>query len=157
MEFQYWQLAGAAIALLFGAAVGFCCARVLRGAGMGKQGEPSAKPAKAQRFGSVIGLKADKKDRYNDLHAHAWPEINAMIRECNIHNYSIYETVLEGKLYLFSYFEYIGDDFKADMARMAADPKTQDWWKETDPCQIRLPDTPDGEQWKGMSEVYHLD
>jgi L-rhamnose mutarotase len=58
---------------------------------------------------------------------------------------------------LFSYFEYVGDDFKADMARMAAAPKTRQWWKETDPCQIRLPDAPQGEQWKGMTEVYHLD
>lgn len=115
------------------------------------------KPVKVQRFGSVIGLLPEKKDFYNKLHAHPWPEINEMLRKCNIRNYSIYETELDGKLYLFSYFEYVGEDFKADMAKMAADPKTQEWWKETDPCQIRLPSTPEGEQWKSIPEIYHLD
>ncbi|MBU4270642.1 MAG: L-rhamnose mutarotase [Planctomycetes bacterium] len=115
------------------------------------------KPVKVQRFGSVIGLLPEKKDYYNELHAHPWPEINEMLKKCNIRNYSIHETELDGKLYLFSYFEYVGDDFKADMAKMAADPKTQEWWKETAPCQIRLPGTPEGEQWKSIPEVYHLD
>jgi L-rhamnose mutarotase len=118
---------------------------------------PVDKAKKLQRFGSVIGLKAEKKDYYNKLHAEPWPEINAMIKKCNIRNYSIYEVELDGRLYLFSYFEYTGDDFKADMAKMAADPKTKEWWAETDPCQIRLPGTPDGEQWLSIPQVYHLD
>jgi len=29
---------------------------------------------------------------------------------------------------MFSYFEYVGDDFDADMAKMAADPTTRKWW-----------------------------
>lgn len=117
----------------------------------------AAEVKKVTRFGSVIGLKPEKKDLYNKLHANPWPEINAMIKKCNIQNYSIYEVELDGKLYLFSYFEYTGDDFKADSAKMAADPKTKEWWAETDPCQIRLPGTPDGEQWLKIPEVYHLD
>ena len=99
-------------------------------------------PVKVQRFGSVVGLRSEKKDRYNELHAHAWPEINAMIKQCNIRNYSIYETELDGKLYLFSYFEYVGDDFKADMAKMAADPKTQEWWRECCPARCGCPARP---------------
>jgi L-rhamnose mutarotase len=119
--------------------------------------EATKAATKIRRFGSVIGLKAEKKDYYNKLHAQPWPEINAMIKKCNIERYSIYEVELDGKLYLFSYFEYTGDDFKADTAKMAADPKTKEWWAETDPCQIRLPGTPDGEQWLKIPEVYHLD
>ena len=88
----------------------------------------------------MIGLRPEKKDRYTDLHAHPWPEINAMIKQCNIRNYSIYETELDGKVYLFSYFEYVGDDFAADMAKMAADPVTQQWWEGCKPCQAPLAD-----------------
>ena len=117
----------------------------------------STEATKFQRFGSVIGLKHEKKDYYNRLHADPWPEINAMIKKCNIRNYSIYEVEIDSKLYLFSYFEYTGDDFKADMEKMAANEKTNQWWAETDPCQIRLPGTPDGEQWLKIEEVYHLD
>ena len=112
---------------------------------------------KVQRFGQVIGLKREKQIIYDMLHAHPWEPINKMIKESNIQNYSIYETELDGKLYLFAYFEYTGDDFEADMAKMAKDKTTQQWWKLTDPCQIRLPGTPEGEQWKKIREVYHLD
>ncbi len=119
---------------------------------------PTAKTVKVQRYGMVIGVKPEKLDYYRKLHAHPWPAVNKMIEECHIRNYSIYLTQLDdGKWYLFSYFEYTGDDFDADMAKMAADPVTQRWWKETKPCQIGLKNRKPGEWWKVMDEVYHLD
>lgn len=72
-----------------------------------------------KRFGQIIGVKPEKLADYKYHHANIWPEINAMIKECNIQNYSIYNF---GDL-LFSYMEYVGDDYDADMAKMAADPK----------------------------------
>ncbi|EAL0806796.1 L-rhamnose mutarotase, partial [Campylobacter coli] len=55
----------------------------------------------------------------------------------------------------FAYFEYIGADFEADMAKMARDESTQKWWKVTDPCQISLGYA--GQKWLNMEEVFHLD
>ena len=47
----------------------------------------------------------------------------------NIRNYSIHTARLpDGRDYLFSYFEYVGEDFEADSRKMAADPETQRWW-----------------------------
>jgi L-rhamnose mutarotase len=40
---------------------------------------------------------------------------------------------------------------------MGDDPKTQEWWKETDPCQSPLENRPEGQFWKSMEEVYHLE
>ena len=109
-----------------------------------------------QRFGSVIGVKAEKLDYYKELHANAWPGVLEKIRKCNIRNYSIYLHRLDdGNYYLFSYFEYTGKDFKGDMARMAADPLTQKWWKETDPCQFAVKHRAEGEWWANMEEVFH--
>jgi L-rhamnose mutarotase len=54
-----------------------------------------------------------------------------MISVCNIRNYTIY---LKDNM-LFSYFEYTGKDFDADMSKMAADPTTQKWWDVCKPCQ----------------------
>jgi L-rhamnose mutarotase len=122
-----------------------------------QQGDNRAEARKVERYGSVIGLKSDKKDYYNELHANPWPEIIAMLKRCNIQNYSIYECEIDGKLYLFSYFEYTGDDIAADMEKMKADKKTIEWWAETDPCQIRLSGTPEGEQWLPIEEVFHSD
>ena len=115
-------------------------------------------PKKVQRFGSVTGLKPEKMAYYKQLHAKAWPAVLQKIKACNIQNYSIYLKEIEGKLYLFSYFEYTGDDFAADMKKMAADATTQRWWKETAPTQLPLPDAAaKKETWSSMEEVFHQD
>jgi L-rhamnose mutarotase len=109
-----------------------------------------------QRFGMLTGLKPDKIAYYKQLHAAAWPAVLKKLKECNIQNYSIYLKEIEGKPFLFSYFEYIGKDFDTDMKKMAADSTTQRWWKETDPCQQPLPDAATkGQIWSGMEEVFH--
>jgi L-rhamnose mutarotase len=114
--------------------------------------------AKVQRFGMVIGIKPETIEYYKKLHAAVWPGVLKRIKECNIRNYSIYlKEVEKGKFYLFSYFEYTGHDYQADMAKMAADPTTQKWWKETDPCQIPIPTCGPREFWSSMEEVFHLD
>lgn len=106
-----------------------------------------------RRFGQLIGIKPDRIEAYKRLHAEAWPEVLAMIHACNIRNYSIY---LRGGQ-LFAYFEYVGEDFEADMKKMAADPKTREWWTHTDPMQDPLPDRRPGEWWATMEEVFHTD
>lgn len=111
-----------------------------------------------ERYGWVIGVKDDKIDAYKKLHAAVWPDVLDMITQCYIENYSIYLRRLEdGRSYLFSYLEYTGDDFTADMARMAADPRTQAWWDVCKPCQEPLSDRADGAWWADMEEVFHLD
>ena len=116
--------------------------------------EQPAQPVK--RFGMVTGLKPESIDYYKKLHAAAWPEVLKKIKECHIQNYSIYLKEIDGKPYLFSYFEYAGTDFDADMKKMAADSITQRWWKETDPCQQPLPDAASkGKIWSEMEEVFH--
>ena len=113
---------------------------------------------KIHRYGSVIGLKPEKIEEYKRLHADVWPDVLKMIKQCNISNYSIYFGELENdKYYLFSYFEYTGDDFDADMAKMAADPTTQKWWTFCEPCQSPIPTRKDGEWWAVMEEVFHFE
>jgi len=83
-----------------------------------------------QRFIQHSFLKPEMTEEYIRLHADPWPGVLAMIRECNIRNYSI--SIRGSELY--TYFEYVGDDYDADMAKMSADPTTQAWWKHTRPC-----------------------
>lgn len=106
-----------------------------------------------KRYGQVIKVRPEKKERYKELHAAVWPEVMKTITECNMRNYSIY---LKDD-YLFAYFEYVGDDFDADMAKMAADPITQKWWDECIPCQEGLETRLEGEWWANMEEVFHQD
>ena len=37
-----------------------------------------------KRYGSIIGVKTECLEAYKYHHAHPWPEINVMIKECNI-------------------------------------------------------------------------
>lgn len=106
-----------------------------------------------KRYGSVIGLRPEAIAEYKKYHAAVWPEVKEMIRKCNIRNYSIF---LKDDL-LFGYFEYHGTDFQADMARMAADPKTQEWWSVVGPMQHPLGTRSKDEWWASMEEVFHLD
>ena len=49
------------------------------------------------------------------------------------------------------------DRFAADMAQMAADPETQEWWALCKPMQEPVPDRAEGEWWATMNEVFHTD
>ena len=104
-----------------------------------------------KRYGSVIKVRPESLEAYKKYHAAVWPEVLAMIRRCNIRNYSIY---LKDDL-LFGYFEYHGADYAADMAKMAADPKTQEWWAIMMPMQKPLETRGKGEWWANMEEVFH--
>ena len=104
-----------------------------------------------KRYGMVIRVKPERFEEYKHQHAAVWPGVLEMIAKCNIRNYSIYHK--DGLL--FSYFEYTGTDFKADMARMAADPLTQKWWSVVGPCQEPLETRAEGEWWADMEEVFH--
>ena len=111
-----------------------------------------------KRYGSVIGVRDEKLAEYKKLHAAVWPDVLRMIKECHIRNYSIYlRKMPDGRHYLFSYFEYTGQDFAADMAKMAADPTTQKWWAKCMPCQRPLDDRAPDEWWASIEEVFHLD
>ncbi len=109
-----------------------------------------------KRFGSVTGIKRDKISYYKQLHEAVWPGVLKKIKECNIHNYSIYLQKIDTGYYLFSYFEYTGADFPEDMKRMAMDSTTRRWWKETEPTQNPLPEArAEKKIWTDMEEVFH--
>ncbi|MHC4259991.1 MAG: L-rhamnose mutarotase [Planctomycetota bacterium] len=111
-----------------------------------------------KRYGSVIGVKKEAIPQYKRIHADVWPDVLKMLEERNIRNYSIYlHEVEDGRYYLFSYFEYTGDDFEADMAKIAANQTVKEWWKITDPMQIPLENRAEGEWWATMEEVFHVD
>ena len=105
------------------------------------------------RYGQVIQVRPDKLEQYKCLHAEVWPDVLKRIAQCNIRNYSIFHR--DGLL--FAYFEYVGDDFEADVAKMAADPTTQEWWSVCKPCQQPVSTAGPDEWWADMAEVFHCD
>jgi len=108
-----------------------------------------------ERMGQVISLKPGAVAEYNRLHAAVWPDVLQVIHDANIRNYSIF--LKEPENLLFGTWEYVGTDFEADMAKMAADPKNQEWWSVCIPCQKPLSTRKEGEWWAMMEEVFHAD
>lgn len=106
-----------------------------------------------KRYGQIIRIKPESESYYRKLHANVWPGVLDMIRQCNIRNYSIF--IRDGLL--FSYFEYVGDDYEGDMKKMADDPETQRWWKECMPCQQPIDSSRPGEWWADMEEVFYTE
>lgn len=82
-----------------------------------------------KRIAQVIRVRPEKLGVYRQLHLNPWKAVAEEISACNIRNYSIY---LYGDV-LFSYFEYVGQDYEADMRKMAEHEQTRLWWSLTDP------------------------
>jgi L-rhamnose mutarotase len=101
----------------------------------------------------VIGVREDRADEYRALHADDNPGVRDLLAAAHIRNFSIFlERLPDGGLYLFGYYEYDGNDYEGDMARLDADARNREWLAMTGPMQIPLP----GETgWKIMGEVYH--
>jgi L-rhamnose mutarotase len=114
--------------------------------GRSQQGQP-------KRIGMLIGIKPDRIAAYEALHAASNPGVRDLLNKYHMHNFSIYIHKLDDShYYLFAYYEYTGNDYKADMEAMAKEPRNIEWLSVTDAMQIPLP----GERsWAKMQEVYH--
>jgi len=106
-----------------------------------------------RRICQLVGVKPEAIAEYERIHAAVWPEVLATIHACNIRNYTIFR---HGDT-LMAYFEYIGSDYRADAAKIAADPKMQEWWRITDAMQVPLTGHEEGAWWLEIPEVFHVD
>jgi L-rhamnose mutarotase len=106
-----------------------------------------------ERHALVVGVHPERREEYLELHRHVWPQVGQTLRDANVTNYSIFI----GGDTAFAYYEYVGDDHTADMARIAGDPVTRQWWRRTDPCQVRIVEEREaGAVWQPIDEVWHL-
>jgi L-rhamnose mutarotase len=105
-----------------------------------------------KRIGSVIGVKPDQIAEYERIHAEVWPGVLATLKRANVSKFSIFRF----ENMLFSYMEYTGKDYEADMALISADPVTQEWWKVTAPMQNPVPQKKENEWWHQIPEVFQL-
>lgn len=105
-----------------------------------------------RRAGSVISLREDAIEEYESHHSEVWPDVLAALSRANIRNYSIYRY---GTL-LFSYWEYIGDDYAGDLARLDTDPVSARWGQIMQTLQVSVPEARPG-RWFELPEVFHLE
>jgi L-rhamnose mutarotase len=114
--------------------------------------EPISQKKDIKRVGMVIKIKPECIEEYKALHADSNPGVRDLLTEANMHNFSIFLLQLDdGNWYEFGYYEYTGDDFEADMAKLDKHPRNIEWLKICYPMQIPL----EGEKgWAEMEQVY---
>jgi len=109
-------------------------------------------------FGQIGRLRPEKIEEYKYLHSVAvhtpkWQGVLDTIRACHLQNYHIYIH----KDVVTAFFEYTGDDYDADMARMAEDPLTREWWTHTKPCFRKYEEDIEELFYVDMEEIFDLD
>ena len=116
-------------------------------------GFAARKPEKVKRVGMVIGIKPEMIAEYKRLHADDHPGVRDLLNKYHVDNFSIFlQEMPDGKWYEFGYYEYRGDDFEGDMAKMNAEPRVVEWLKQCDPMQVPLPGN---DSWAKMKRVYY--
>ena len=86
-------------------------------------------------FGQLGRLKPEKIEEYEALHAAPWTEVLQTIHDCNLRNYSIFR---EGEQ-VFAYFEYIGEDYEADMEKWRRTLQHSSGGRTQSPASKRMP------------------
>jgi L-rhamnose mutarotase len=118
-----------------------------------QKGEIRKKEVK--RVGMVIKIKPEYIEEYKSVHSDSNAGVRDLLIKANMRNFSIFLHQLDdGNWYEFGYYEYTGDDFEADMAKLDKHPRNIEWLKICDPMQVPL----DGyEGWAEMEQVYFND
>jgi L-rhamnose mutarotase len=102
----------------------------------------------------VVGLNEAMIDEYKRVHSDDHSGVRDLLNKYHMHNFSIFLHQIEGKWYEFGYYEYTGEDFEGDMAKLDAEPRNKEWLTVCDPMQVPLK----GETgWAEMEMVYHND
>lgn len=103
-----------------------------------------------KRIGTLMKLKPGAKEEYIRLHDSIWEGVVQAGHEAGMRNYTIF---CKGD-YLFSYYEYIGDDFEGDMARKNALPVSQQWQQATGALRELVEP---GSKVMQLDEIWHED
>ena len=108
-----------------------------------------------KRIGMVIKIKPGFIEEYKAVHADSNAGVRDLLIKANMRNFSIFLHQLDdGNWYEFGYYEYTGDDFEADMARLDKHPRNIEWLKVCDAMQIPLEGY---DSWAEMEQIYFND
>ena len=123
--------------------------------GCTRNNPPEEVKKEVKRVGMVIKIKPECIEEYKAIHSDSNAGVRDLLIEANMRNFSIFLHQLDdGNWYEFGYYEYTGDDFEGDMAKLEANPRNIEWLKVCEPMQIPLEGY---ESWAEMDEVYFND
>ncbi len=98
----------------------------------------------------VMTVNPGAEAEYQKRHRTIWPQLENVLKEHGVHNYSIF--LLEETRQLFAYAE-IEDEVRWNA--IGQTPECQRWWTHMSDIMPSNPD--DSPVATGLTEVYHLD
>jgi L-rhamnose mutarotase len=123
--------------------------------GCTRNNPPEEVKKEVKRVGMVIKIKPECIEEYKAIHSDSNAGVRDLLIEANMRNFSIFLHQLDdGNWYEFGYYEYSGDDFEGDMAKLEANPRNIEWLKVCEPMQIPLEGY---ESWAEMEQMYFND
>ena len=109
-----------------------------------------------KRFAQTVLLKNDPEviRRYEEYHAHPWPEVIEGTFRCGVRRVFIYRFGRQ----LFMFMETEDDfDLDRDMPKYMEHPKAREWDQLMRTFQESVTGAPHGSTWVLMKEVYVLE
>jgi L-rhamnose mutarotase len=98
----------------------------------------------------VMAVDAGKEAEYERRHRPIWPELEAVLKQHGVHNYSIFLHAETRQL-----FAYAEIEDEARWNAIAQTPVCQKWWKHMGDV---MPSNPDNSPKSvGLREVFHID
>ncbi len=108
------------------------------------------------RYCLALDLKNDPQliKEYEDYHKKIWPEIAHSIKQSGITGMEIYR--FQNRLFMIM---ETAEDFNFEQKQIMDDqnPKVQEWEQMLWRYQQALPGSKEGEKWKLMSKIFHME
>lgn len=120
----------------------------------------SAAPMKTgvKRLACLSEVKPDSVDQCRKLYGNPDPRVRAALKAAHVRNHTVYLKKIEDKTCLYSYLEYGGRDFAADMACLEAKPAVKAWRSACAACMIPVPKVSNAvNPWVEVEEVFFTD
>ncbi len=106
-----------------------------------------------QRHTRIDAIKGDQVEACKKLLDTIPAEVAALHHEAHISNLTRFFKEIGGKPYLITYFEYTGQDYAGDMARIEAREAMKSWRKSLD----EVLSTPQDKAWEDVEEVFYTE
>ena len=98
----------------------------------------------------VMSVNPGQEAEYERRHSPIWPELEAVLKAHDVHNYSIF--LLPETRQLFAYAEFESEE---QWAAIAQTPVCRKWWAH---MRDLMPSNPDNSPVsKPLKEVFHID
>lgn len=140
------------VVLLFGVAIGYGQSSQ-SAPGVDKNLPTHSSPMKTgvQRHTRLIEIKADKVEACAKLFAAVPAEVAALYQAAHVRNLTCYLKPLGGKHYLITYFEYAGNDWPRESARLEGNAVIKAWRKSIHEMQTSATFP---QEWEDVEEVF---